>query len=113
MRTHHRLDQFVHDRVQSRWQRLLVLLLLYLSMAACVNAETLIYFDENGGNGNPRGLYNFDTETGLSTLRTTVAGDERFFAMAIRQSDHQVFAVSLDSELYTININTGAPTLIA
>jgi hypothetical protein len=77
-------------------------------------AAQLVYFDENGGSGNPRGFYNFDTVTGVSTLRTTVPGSERFFAMDIRPSDGTVFAVSFSPTLgiFTINLDTGASSVV-
>ena len=76
------------------------------------NAE-LVYFEEDGGSGNPRGLYNFDLQTNESTLRATVGGSERFFSMAMRPSDGTVFAIDADSRLHTIDTDTGATSLVA
>ena len=77
------------------------------------SAVTLVFFDQDGyGSTNPRGLYNFDTETTTVSLRATVPGEERFFAMDIRKSDNTVFAVDLDGGLWTMDIDTGVPTPI-
>ena len=81
-------------------------------------ASTLIYF-HGGGTHLQRGLYNFDTDTGVSTLRATVGGTaERFDAMTSRPADGVVFAVSPrlstnGTDLYTINVNNGAFTHLA
>lgn len=80
-------------------------------------AGTLVFF--HGGDTNfQRGLYNFDTSTGISTFRVAVAGTERFDSMTIRPSDGVVFAavpdfVNFGDDLYTIDINTGSSTKIA
>jgi hypothetical protein len=88
-----------------------------IALAGCaipLHAANLIYFEETGSASTPRGLYNFDTSTGLSTLRTAVGGTERFFSMAVRPSDNQAFALSFGttSSLYKINLNTGAFSLV-
>ena len=77
-------------------------------------AQNLIYFDENGGGGNPRGLYTLDPGTGLATLRATVGGAERFFGMCVQPGTNTVFATSVpgDTGLWTIDPNTGATTFI-
>jgi hypothetical protein len=76
--------------------------------AGAVHGAQLIYFTEA-----PRGLYNFDTDTGLSTLRCSMTGSERFFAMDRRPSDGAVFAVDLlGSGLWTINTESGATNRI-
>ncbi len=77
-----------------------------------VEAVALVYFEEDGGGSNPRGLYNYDTATGVSTLRATVSGSERFFGMDVRLSDRTVFAADLGGGLWTMDINTGTHTLI-
>ena len=77
-----------------------------------VVAETLVFFDENGGPGSPRGLYDFDTVTQDITLRSAVPGSERFFAMDRRLSDDTFFAVDWTGDLWTIDIDTGTPTNI-
>ena len=86
--------------------------LVVLLAAGSGFAAQLVYFDENGWENSPRGLYNFDTQTGISTLRTTVPGTTRFFAMDVRQSDQKVFAIDLGGGLWTLNINSGQSTLI-
>src|SRR5437762_9263646 len=89
-------------------------MLMWLSS---VSGAQLVYFQENGVGGQPRGLYNFDTTTGLSSQRAAVGGTERFFGMDARLSDAALFAVNyVDngsmSGLYRINIDTGATSLI-
>jgi outer membrane protein assembly factor BamB len=89
----------------------LVLLVLSFLLNFSATAANLVMFD-----GDNYSLYNFDTATGLATLRTPISGYHRFIAMDQRPSDGTVFAVNagdLDpSGLYTININTGALSLI-
>jgi hypothetical protein len=77
-------------------------------------AGDLIYFEEDGGAGNPRGLYDFDSGTGGSSLRTTVDAGPRFFSLARRPSDGQVFAMHpIGSVLYKLDLDTGAFQLVA
>ncbi len=87
---------------------------IVLATAVAASAVELICFDENGGGGNPRGLYNFDTDTGIITLRTTVGGSERFFSLAQRPSDGVIYAMQVnDSNLHTIDVDTGAFQFVA
>jgi hypothetical protein len=87
----------------------LLVLSFFLNFSA--TAANLVFFSDS-----PHGIYNFDTGTGLTTLRAPVSGIQRFFGMDTRPSDGTVFAVNYDSPnpsgLYTININTGALSLI-
>lgn len=77
-------------------------------------ADIIIYFDEDGGAGNPRGLYNFDPATGISTLRTTVGGSQRFFSLTQRPSTGTVYAIDpLSSQIYTMDIDTGATSFLS
>ncbi|MCA9277760.1 MAG: hypothetical protein H6815_03130 [Phycisphaeraceae bacterium] len=80
--------------------------------AAC--ADDLIYFEENGGGGLPRGLYTLDPNTGTAVLRATVGGTERFFSMAQQPGTGTVFAVSVpgNTGLWTIDVDTGATTFV-
>src|SRR5204862_3744570 len=74
-----------------------------------VRSAQLIYFDES-----PRGLYTYDTTTGVSSLRAAMIGSERFFGMDRRPSDGSIFAVDLfRAGLWTINRDTGSTQLIA
>jgi outer membrane protein assembly factor BamB len=83
------------------------------AVSAPANAD-LIFFDEDGGKSSPLGLYNFDLETGISTLRATVEGTQRFFSMTVRPSDGTVFCVdSAENDLYTIDVDTGSFTYVA
>lgn len=92
-----------------------------LTLAGCVlvagstaSADIIIYFDEDGGAGNPRGLYNFDPATGISTLRTTVGGSQRFFSLTERPSNGTVYAIDpLSSQIYTMDIDTGATSFLS
>lgn len=95
-------------RTNATWMLAAILIL-----ASCENRSSgfdLVYFDEDGGNGQPRGLYNFDPLAGTSTLRATVPGTQRLFALDVRPSDGKVFATDLDSRLLTIDIDTGQLT---
>lgn len=96
-------------RMFSRWWVLLGTIALALVVTPdLLMAAHLVYFDEDGGAGNPRGFYNFDTTTGISSLRAEVIGGGRFFSMARRPSDGAVFAISPnDHSLYSVDVNTG------
>jgi hypothetical protein len=89
----------------------LSLLGLFLVLSFSASSTTLFYFSDS-----PHGFYTFDTTTGISSLREPVSGTQRFFGMDTRPTDGTVFAVNYDpvnpSGLYTININTGAYSLI-
>ena len=95
---------------------MLAVVAVLLGRAAPVNASTLVYFESDGAPPdpcNPRGLYTFDTDTGVSTFRAPVCCvNEYFYAMAVRPSDNTVFVVNLNGGLWTIDIDTGATTLI-
>ncbi len=86
--------------------------LVFVSLA--YGQVDLVYFDENGGGGNPRGLYNFEAATGKSALRATVGGTQRFFSFDQRPSDGVVFAAEVvtGNALWTIDIDTGATTFV-
>ncbi len=81
-------------------------------------AEKIIYFQHEGLGTQPRGFYDFDTDAGTSTLRTLVGGAERFYAADVRPSDGKVFVSSATFStptpggLFTINVNTGAYSLV-
>jgi hypothetical protein len=98
----------------------MLILMANLIVARQASAIQLVYIEENGGNGNPRGLYNFDTTTGLSTFRAPLSDEARFYGLAVRPSDGTVFTVSPDANpvsgyinrLWTIDINTGAATFV-
>jgi len=96
----------------SRWVLKTALVVVLALLALPAGSTVLVYFDEQGFGLNSRGLYNFDTETGISTLRTTVSGSERFFGWDVRRSDRVVFAVDLGGSLWTIDPNTGEKSLI-
>ena len=85
-----------------------------LLAAEAGQAARLVYFDEDFGSGNPGAFYNFDTLTGLSVLRSTVAGPERFFGMDVRPSDGTVWAVSYSPTpgLFRVDVDTGQYSLV-
>jgi hypothetical protein len=86
---------------------------LAIAGTAWADPPRLIYFEENGGPTGPRGLYNFDPATGVSTLRAAVGGTQRFFGLHLRPGTSTVYALAvLPSTLYTMNIDTGDFTLI-
>ena len=72
----------------------------------------LIYFEENGGSGGVRGLYDFLSATGTSTLRTAVGGSERIFSLAADPSG-TVFGVDpLAARLYLVDLTSGTLTFL-
>ena len=89
--------------------------LMSLALGGVATADDVVYFDENGGGGNPRGLYTLDTVSGIATLRALVGGAERFFSMTVQPSTGRVFAMQVpgDSILWSIDLDTGATTMIA
>lgn len=95
-------------------KRIMLAMVILFSILANqhLSAALLVFFDENGYGDEPRGLYNFNTETGTTTLRAVVPGETRFFAMDTRPSDMTVFACDLEGWLWTIDIDTGVPTPI-
>jgi outer membrane protein assembly factor BamB len=80
--------------------------------AARAQADFLTYFLRDPAGANPRGLYNFDTATGTSTLRAPVTSTNPLFSFDIRPSDGTVFGVDLNSNLFRINPDTGQVTVI-
>jgi hypothetical protein len=92
-------------------------LLLALALATPSFADHFVYIDEDGGGAGPRGFYDFDSDTGLSTLRVTLGGTQRFFGLCVQPATGRIFAtdpVSNNvSSLWTIDLPTGTPTFIA
>jgi outer membrane protein assembly factor BamB len=90
-------------------------LMMSVTGFAAAMADDVIYFDENGGTGGPRGLYTLDTATGIATLRVTVGGTERFFSMTTQPSTGRAFAMQVpgSSILWNIDLDTGVTTMIA
>jgi len=93
-------------------KRIMLTMVILLSILANqpLSAALLVFFDE--GRDSPRGLFNFDTETGITTLRADVPGETRFIAMDTRPSDMTVFTCDFEGLLWTIDINTGVATPI-
>jgi hypothetical protein len=72
----------------------------------------LVYFEENGGFAGGRGLYNFCSAVGTSSLRTSVGGSERIFGMAAAPGG-AVFGVDpLSHRIYLVDLGTGTLTLL-
>jgi hypothetical protein len=80
---------------------------LALHVAATAVAAPLVFFD-----GSPRGLYNFDTETGAVSFRAPVGGSESFRAIDRNPADGGFYAVDLGGGLWTIDLDTGATSLV-
>ena len=96
-------------------RRIVLAMMVLLSILANQHlaAAILVFFDEDGSGDEPGGLYNFNTETEVVTLRATVPGDARFFAMDTKPRDMKVFACDPEGGyLWTIDIDTGVPTRI-
>ncbi|MCC6661662.1 MAG: hypothetical protein IT437_12340 [Phycisphaerales bacterium] len=84
------------------------------ALTSAASAQNLIYIDENGGGGNPRGLYTLDAGTGLAGLRATLGGAERFFGLDVQPGTGRVFATAVPgvTTLWTIDVNTGATNMV-
>jgi hypothetical protein len=97
------------------YPRAAIATLLCACLSAPALAQDLIYFEEDGGAAGPRGLYNFDSATGISTLRTAVDGAQRFFGLEVQPSTGRVFATNVPATpctLWNIDTDTGQATLI-
>lgn len=88
----------------------IVLLLLLASWALPASGDSgpTLQFFEDGGAQNPRGLYAFDTGTGVASFLVPVGGSEQFFALDASPSDGTVFALDLNGVLWTLDVETGA-----
>ncbi|HEX5050802.1 MAG TPA: hypothetical protein VFZ65_03435 [Planctomycetota bacterium] len=72
----------------------------------------LVYFEENGGATGGRGLYDFISAAGTSTLRTAVGGAERLFSLAAAPGG-TVFGVDpLADKIYLVDLTTGTLTFL-
>src|SRR5688572_9624887 len=77
-------------------------------------AADLVDFRENGPGGAPRELYTFVPSTGVSTLRATMSGTQRFFSLEKRPSNGVIYGIEpVASALYTIDVDTGVATFVA
>jgi hypothetical protein len=96
--------------------RLTCAIALVVGLVPPVLADTLVFFDENGGATGPRGLYDFATGTGLATLRVAVGGVQRFFSLTMQPGTGRVYAadpnIGAMSMLWTLDVNTGIATLV-
>lgn len=105
-------------RIAKNRKRTALAMLILLSILANLPASValLVFYDENGYEDKPAGLYNFDTNTGTVTFRAAIPERYRFFGMDVRPSEGTVFAVNThwdsSGSLWTIDIDTGATTLI-
>jgi hypothetical protein len=76
-------------------------------------ASDLIYFEEDGGGGGPRGLYDLTSSTGVSSLRVTVGGSERLFGLATHPTGGTVYGVDpLRNDIFTVDVTTGAVAFV-
>jgi hypothetical protein len=72
----------------------------------------VVYFEENGGAAGGRGLYDFISAAGSSSLRTTVAGSERLFGLAT-DAGGTVFGVDpLADSIYLVDLTSGTLTFL-
>ncbi len=99
-----------------KFMKLMSLVIVCSSMMALLpkeaDADVLTYFLRDGNQTDPTGFYNFDTTTGLSSLRAPVTFGSGLFSMDVRQSDQAVFGVDLAGELLRINPDTGGVTVV-
>lgn len=91
-----------------------LVLLVSLCAGTLATAGDFFYFNEMGGpNGTPREIYKFNPVSGVSTFQSTVAVAQRFYALDRQPGTGTVFAIEpLLSRLYTMNLTTGATTLV-
>lgn len=67
----------------------------------------LVYFEENGGATGGRGLYDFVSATGGSSLRAPVGGTQRLFGMAVAPSG-AVYGIDPTTDtIYLVDLVTG------
>lgn len=72
----------------------------------------LVYFEENGSAGVGRGLYDFVSATGTSSLRAPVGGSERLFGLAA-DTGGTVFGVDPGPDnIYVVDLTTGTLTFL-
>lgn len=76
---------------------------------ACVD---IIYFDENGTGGVGRGLYDFLSSTGTSSLRVNVPGSERIFSLASDPSGLVYGVDPLADKVYFVDLAGGTLTFL-
>lgn len=88
----------------------------FLAFNSSARGVILTYFQELGSGVYPRGLYDFDTTTGVSTLRTPMSGRERLFTFAANPSNGRVYAANGGDQnhngFYEVDISTGMISLI-
>jgi hypothetical protein len=87
-----------------------------LLLVSPVFATNFIYIAEDGPyEARDHRLFNYDSETSISTLRTAIPGHHRLFSMVYVPSTKTVVAVepSQDSKLYKLDINSGATTVLS
>jgi len=72
----------------------------------------VVYFEENGGTGGGRGLYDFVSATGTSSLRASVGGSERLFSMAVDAGGAVFGADPATDNLYLVDLTTGTVTFL-
>ncbi len=105
-------------RIEKNRKRIALAMFILFSILANLpaSAALLVFYDENGYEDKPSGLYNFDTDTGVVTFRAAISKYYRFFGMDVRPSDGTVFGVNThwdsSGSLWTIDIDTGGTTLI-
>jgi hypothetical protein len=73
-------------------------------------ADLLTYVHEAPfDNSQQEGLYNFDTTTGISSLRVPLPSTTpRIFGLGTRPSDGAVFGLTVSGQVISLNPNTGA-----
>jgi hypothetical protein len=93
---------------------MVIIAVIHVSVAYC--GPTITYFEENGGVDSLRGLYDFDTATGISTLRTPMGGDQRLFSFELNPVNGKVYAVEpqdySNNGFYEVDISSGNISLI-
>ena len=72
----------------------------------------LVYFEENGGAAGGRGLYNFCSAVGTSSLRASVGGSERIFGLAAGPGGVVLGVDPLSHRIYLVDLGSGTLTLL-
>ncbi len=95
--------------------KVMMLVIGFFVIYSSSQAVILTYLEVNGSEDSPRGLYDFDTVTGISTLQSPMSGGERLFKFASHPSNGNIYAISgnfSSSRFYDLDPSTGNTSLI-
>lgn len=95
--------------------KVMMLVIGFFVIYSSSQAVILTYLEVDGSEDSPRGLYDFDTVTGISTLQSPMSGGERLFKFASHPSNGNIYAISgnfSSSRFYDLDPSTGNTSLI-